>query len=95
MRNADRTDSISIAGQVIWQPRGARPPTFPEGRVCGKLGCTTVLSIYNHGEHCSKHQGATPNPPVIGRPRLADLEVDRRLVTIADFLPKEGVRRCP
>ena len=88
MRNADRTADTSIAGRAIWQPGGARPPTFPEGRVCGKPGCTTVLSIYNHRERCSEHQSATPRPPLLGRPSLVDLRVGRQLVTIADFLSK-------
>ncbi len=36
--------------------RGGRPPaTFPMGRICGYLGCTTKLSIYNEKRFCSLH----------------------------------------
>jgi len=29
--------------------------TYPEGRVCKKIGCCTVLSIYNHSQYCRMH----------------------------------------
>ena len=29
--------------------------THEKGRVCAEQGCTTRLSIYNDGEHCSLH----------------------------------------
>lgn len=33
-----------------------RPPRrFPPGRVCAEYGCDTLLSIYNEGNYCSKH----------------------------------------
>lgn len=88
MRNADRTADTSIAGRAIWQPGGARPPTVPEGRVCGEPRCTTVLSIYTSESTARSIRALRTRPPLLGRPRLADLRVGRQLVTIADFLPK-------
>jgi hypothetical protein len=73
-------------GRAIWQAGGARPPTFPEGRVCTRADCTTVLSIYNRKELCSKHQEANPRPPRFGRPQSEDHRLSRRLLTLADFL---------
>jgi hypothetical protein len=26
------------------------------GRVCWAEGCTTLLSVYNHSDHCSLHE---------------------------------------
>ena len=34
---------------------------FKAGRVCRKVGCETVLSIYNRGKYCYQHEPmATP-----------------------------------
>ena len=77
---------ISVARRAIWQAAGDRPPTFPEGRVCQQPACSTVLSIYNRQELCSKHQEARLRPPRQGRRCLADVEPDRRLVRLGDFL---------
>ena len=87
MRNSNQVEDIdiSIAGRAIWQAGGARPPTFPNGRVCTHPGCTTMLSIYNRREACSEHQVADPRPPRFGRPNSADLRSNRQLRTLADF----------
>ncbi|MEA2522477.1 MAG: hypothetical protein QOI81_2123 [Actinomycetota bacterium] len=88
MRVAAQTADVSIAGRAIWQAAGSRPRTFPVGRVCREKDCTTVLSIYNRREQCAEHEVAKPHPPRFGRPRTADLRVNRQLVTIADFVRK-------
>lgn len=85
MRNSNQAVDITVAGRAIWQTGGSRPPTFPEGRSCAQPGCTTVLSIYNRREACSEHQVAKPHPPRFGRPRSADLRMNRQLLTLADF----------
>ena len=38
--------------------------TFPAGRLCGEVRCTTHLSVYNDGFYCARHQ-----PPVTIRVR--------------------------
>jgi hypothetical protein len=44
-----------------------RPPRkFAQGRVCAEPGCSTRLSIYNEGEHCSLHMVAVA-PRVRGK----------------------------
>ncbi|MFN0092854.1 MAG: hypothetical protein ACKVWR_21680 [Acidimicrobiales bacterium] len=30
------------------------------GRVCEEAGCSTILSIYNDGDHCARHEPMTP-----------------------------------
>lgn len=42
--------------------KGSRPGKLPApsqtsamGRLCTAPGCTTTLSIYNHGDHCWQH----------------------------------------
>ena len=42
MRHADRTADTSIAGRAIWQPGGARLPTFPTIADFLPKGCEEV-----------------------------------------------------
>jgi hypothetical protein len=82
---AAETEHISIPAHATWQAAGARPRTFPAGRVCERPGCSTVLSIYNRASVCSRHRVAKPRPPRLGRPRSADASPDRRIVDLRDF----------
>ena len=59
---AAETEHISIPAHATWQAAGARPRTFPAGRVCERPGCSTVLSIYNRASVCSRHRVAKPRP---------------------------------
>ena len=47
-------DTASLSGLPF---RGLSRPSrrFRAGRVCAHDGCTTQLSIYNAGKHCSLH----------------------------------------
>ena len=42
--------------------KGHGPRRSTAGRVCGDDSCTTVLSVYNTGEHCWEH---TPRSPYL------------------------------
>jgi hypothetical protein len=45
---------------VLFGPASGRPTTSsPHGRVCRALGCSTILSIYNHSAWCSLHEQPT------------------------------------
>ena len=33
-----------------------RPRTYDQGRRCATRGCETVISRYNHAEHCYSHR---------------------------------------
>jgi hypothetical protein len=39
---------------------GRAPNTSAAGRICAEASCTTVLSVYNSGEHCWEHTPRTP-----------------------------------
>ncbi len=41
---------------------------FAPGRVCARIECATLLSIYNESEYCALHD-ARPERPGRGRPR--------------------------
>lgn len=46
----------SIGGEAPTSADRRRTRTFGSDRVCGKSGCGTVLSIYNDGTRCARHE---------------------------------------
>lgn len=49
--------------------RGRTTDSSPRGRVCETIGCSTILSIYNHSAWCSIHeQPGQKRPPTVNRP---------------------------
>jgi len=40
--------------------RGQGPSRSASGRICADGACSTVLSIYNAGDHCWEHTPRTP-----------------------------------
>jgi len=59
---------FQLAGRMV---QGIRRPSrrHPEGRVCVRDGCRTVLSVYNPSRFCSQHE-TTSLPRTFGRQRL-------------------------
>ncbi|HUS61917.1 MAG TPA: hypothetical protein VMY34_06945 [Acidimicrobiales bacterium] len=49
-------DDRAVAGTPITGGTDRPSKAFKKGRVCVDDGCTTVLSMYNHGAYCSLHQ---------------------------------------
>lgn len=45
----------SVAGPIL-ALRGPMVDTYPQGRVCRRYDCETLLSIYNGGEYCAVHE---------------------------------------
>jgi hypothetical protein len=35
---------------------GHTPKTFAKGRLCREPGCNTILSVYNDGSYCYRHE---------------------------------------
>jgi hypothetical protein len=50
-RNASESISAVPLGN------GTRSRSYQRGRVCRSASCSTVLSVYNPGVHCSVHGG--------------------------------------
>jgi hypothetical protein len=55
----DLESRLSLRGKF---PGGAgrAPRKAAAGRVCAEGACSTVLSIYNDGDHCWEHTPRTP-----------------------------------
>jgi hypothetical protein len=51
----------SISGVPLGH--GTRSRSYQRGRVCGAVGCSTVLSVYNPSVLCSTH-GSRHSPQV-------------------------------
>lgn len=49
-----RVDDEAIGGQIIGADHHL-VKAFPPDRVCEYDGCTTRLSVYNHGTLCAAH----------------------------------------
>lgn len=49
-------DDRALAGTRITGGTDRPSKALKKGRVCMDEGCSTVLSVYNHGKHCSLHQ---------------------------------------
>jgi hypothetical protein len=58
-------EPIDIEGRLALRGKfpggaGKGPRRGRAGRVCADLACSTVLSVYNTGEHCWEHTQPTP-----------------------------------
>ncbi|HUY22489.1 MAG TPA: hypothetical protein VMV22_09105 [Acidimicrobiales bacterium] len=49
-----RSDDEAIGGQIVGGD-AHRVKAFPRDRVCEHEGCSTRLSVYNHGSRCAAH----------------------------------------
>jgi hypothetical protein len=56
-------EDATVSGSAITSTEG-RPRRSKPGRVCREEGCSTKLSVYNDGAHCSLHA-----PMVVPRTR--------------------------
>jgi hypothetical protein len=50
----DRSEGSIGATPFVGHGRPSR--TFPRGRICAEDACETLLSIYNEGRYCSRHE---------------------------------------
>ena len=57
----DLEAQLSLRGRAPGD-RGHGPRRSAGGRVCEDTNCTTVLSVYNTGDHCWEH---TPRSPYL------------------------------
>ena len=61
------SESIDLEGPLSLKgkfpgDKGHGPSRSAAGRVCGDVACSTVLSVYNTGDHCWEH---TPRSPYL------------------------------
>ena len=54
-RNVTVLRGVAVTPMPAWEKRPK--PREADGRVCAEFECGTVLSIYNKGKVCFKHQG--------------------------------------
>ena len=54
--------ALSLRGKFPGGGAGRGPRKSVAGRVCADGACTTVLSVYNTGDHCWEH---TPRSPYL------------------------------
>lgn len=54
----DCVSDYSISGSRFSSEEGT-VKQFPGGRVCANESCATVLSIYNDGDFCARHEPMT------------------------------------
>ncbi len=55
----DLDGGIALRGKFPGGP-GRGPRRGTAGRVCSDGACTTVLSVYNTGDHCWEHTAREP-----------------------------------
>jgi hypothetical protein len=56
----DLDAKLSLRGKFPGGGTGHGPRTSAAGRTCAEGSCTTVLSVYNTGDHCWEHTPRTP-----------------------------------
>jgi anti-sigma B factor antagonist len=74
-------------------PKGRRRVTADSGRICAHPDCDTVLSRYNAGDSCARHDHAprTTSPPTVKTPTTTRRRPGRLSVTITEAMEETTI----